>query len=149
MIKEIDFLKYCVKDVFESIVYSIDDNFFIQCSCQSSSFFHHVRIIKEFTMFYALKTNILNWTKTISGNVDFVELDVILCVIHNFYDITLYELMSVIITQLKMNAFINKSNKRTLVKSISPVDIFTKRSFSVWIISIYQFHAKRVNSKIN
>ena len=43
----------------------------------------------------------------------------------------------------------NKSNKRALVKDTSQVDIFMKTNFFIWIINIYQFHAKRVNSKIN
>ena len=60
MIEKINFLKHCVKDAVENVIYSIDDNLFAQCSCQSNSFFHYVRSIKEFTMFYALKANISN-----------------------------------------------------------------------------------------
>ena len=60
MIEKIDFLKHCVKNIIENIVYSIDNNFFAQCSYQSSSFFHHIRSIKKFTIFYVLKTNISN-----------------------------------------------------------------------------------------
>ena len=149
MIKKIDFLKHCIKDAVENFVCSIDDDFFAQCSYQSNLFFYHVRSIKESTIFYIFKTNILNWTKTIFENVDLVELDVILCVIHNFYNITLYELTSVIVTRLKMNAFMNMSNKRALVKNILQVNIFMKTSFFVWIINIFQFYAKRVNSKID
>ena len=136
-----------MKDVVENVVCSIDDDFFVQCSCQSSSFFYQVRSIKEFTMFYAFKANISNGTKTIFKNVDLVEFDVILCVIHNFYDAILYELTPVIVIWLKMNAFMNKLDKRTSVKNISQIDIFTKASFSVWIINVYQFYVKRVNSK--
>ena len=149
MIEKIAFLKHCVKDAVENIICSIDDDFFTQCSCQLNSFFHHVRLIKEFTMFYILKTNISNWAKVIFKNVDLVELDMILYVIYNFYDATLYELTSAIITWLKMNIFMNKSNKWILVKDISQVNIFTKTSFFIWIINIYQFYAKRVNSKID
>ena len=131
MIEKIDFLKHCMKNAVEDVVCSIDNDFFAQCLYQLSSFFYHVRSIKKFTMFYALKTNIPNWTKTILENVDFVELNVILCVIHNFYDATSYELTSVIVIRLKMSAFMNKSNERTSVKDISQVDIFTKTNFSV------------------
>ena len=137
MIEKIDFLKYCVKSVVESVVCSIDDDFFVQYSYQLSSFFYHVRSIKEFTMFYVFKANISNWTRTIFENVNFVELNVILYIIHNFYNATLYELTSVIVTRLKMSAFINKSNKRISVKNISQVNIFTKTSFFIWIINIY------------
>ena len=100
-------------------------------------------------MFYVFRTNILNWTKAIFENIDLVELNMILCVIHNFYDAKLYKLTSAIVTQLKMNVFINKSNKQTSIKNISQVDIFIKAMSSVWIINIYQFYAKRVNSKID
>ena len=126
MTEKIDFLKDCVKDVVESAVCSIDDNFFTQCSCQSSSFFYHVRWIKEFTMFYVFKANIPNWTKIIFENIDLVEFDVILCVIHNSYDAISYELTFVIVTWLKINIFMNKSNKLTSIKDISQIDIFTK-----------------------
>ena len=127
--EKIDFLKHCVKGAVESAVYSIDNNFFAQCSCQSSSFFHHVRSIKESTMFYALKANIPNWAKKISENLNLVKFN--LYVIYNFYDTTSYELTSAIITRLNMNAFMNRLNKRALIKSISQVNIFTKVSFSV------------------
>ena len=153
MIEEINFSKHCMKDVVESAVYLIDNNFFAQYSCQSNSFFHYIRSIKEFTMFYAFKTNISNWTKIFFENVDLVELDVILCIIHNFYDVISYKLTSAIVIQLKMNlkmnVFMNKSNKRTLIKDTSQVNIFMKTSFFVWIINIYQFYAKRMNSKID
>ena len=131
MIERINFLKYCVKDAVKSAVYSINDDFFIQYSCQLNSFFYHIRSIKEFTMFYAFKTNISNWTRIIFENIDLVELDVTLDVIHNFYNITLYELTFVIVTRLKMNVFMNKLNKRASVKNISQVDIFTKINFFI------------------
>ena len=54
--------------------------------------------------------------KIIFENVDLVELDVILYVIHNFYNATLYELTSAIVIRLKINAFMNKLNKRALIK---------------------------------
>ena len=149
MIERINFLKYCVKNAVEDVVYSIDDDFFVQYSYQSNSFFHHVRSIEEFTMFYVLKTNIPNWTKVIFENVNLVKLNVILYVIHNFYDATSYEWTFVIVIQMKMNAFMNKSNKRTLIKSTSQVNIFTKASFFVRIIKIYKFYAKRMSSKID
>ena len=57
--------------------------------------------------------------RIIFKNVDLVEFDVILDIIHNFYDATSYELTFVIVIRLKINAFMNKSNKRTLVKNIS------------------------------
>ena len=137
MIEKIDFLKYCVKDVVENVIYSIDDDFFVQCLCQSSLFFHYVRLIKEFMMFYIFKANISNWTKSFFNNVDLVELDVILYVIYNFYNAISYELTSAIVIRLKMNAFMNKLNKRALIKDILQVDIFTKTSFFIWIINIY------------
>ena len=98
MIEKINFLKYYVKDAVKSVVCSIDDDFFTQCSCQLNSFFHHIRSIEESTMFYVFKANISNWAKAIFENVDFVKLDVILYVIHNFYDATSYELTSAIVT---------------------------------------------------
>ena len=149
MIEKINFLKHCVKGAVKSVVCSIDDNFFAQYSCQSSSFSHYVRSIERSTMFYAFKTNILNWTKTIFENVNLVELDVIVCVIHNFYDATSYELTFAIVIRLKINAFINKSNKWSSIKNTSQVNIFIKAIFSVWIINIYQCYTKRVSSKID
>ena len=131
MIKKVDFLKHYVKGAVERIVCSIDDDFFVQCSCRSNLFFHHIRLIKELTIFYVFKMNISNWAKAIFANVDFVELNVILCVIYNFYDAILYELTSAIVIQLKMNAFINKLNKRTSVKDTLQVDIFIKTSFFI------------------
>ena len=100
-----------MKNAIEDVVYSIDDNFFAQCSCQLNSFFHHVRSIEKSTMFYAFKVNISNKTKVIFKNVDLVELDVTLYIIYNFYNATLYELISAIVTRLKMNVFINKLNQ--------------------------------------
>ena len=57
--------------------------------------------------------------------------------------------IDVCVTRLKMNVFINKLNKRTSVKNILQVNIFMKINFSVWIISIYYFYAKRMNLKID
>ena len=106
----------CINDTLTNVTSSSDSNWLSQNSYQFSSFFHDVRLIEEFTIFYVLETNISNWTRIIFENVDLVELDVILCVIHNFYDTILYELTSAIITWLKMNAFINKLNKWTSIK---------------------------------
>ena len=66
--------------------------------------------------------------KTIFENIDLVEFDMILYIVHNFYDAISYELTFAIITRLKMNAFINKLNKQTLIKNILQVDILTKTS---------------------
>ena len=33
MTEKIDFLKHYVKDAIKNVVYSIDDDFFVQCSC--------------------------------------------------------------------------------------------------------------------
>ena len=63
--------------------------------------------------------------------IDFAELDLILYIIHNFYNATSYKLTPAIVTQLKMNAFMNKLNKRASVKNISQVDIFIVTSFFV------------------
>ena len=131
MIEKINFLKHCVKDAVKNVIYSIDDNFFAKCLWQSNSFFHHIRSLKKSTMFYVLKTNISNWMKRIFENVDLVELDVISYIIHNFYDAISYKLTSVIVTRLKINVFMNKSNKRALIKDTLQVNIFTKMSFFV------------------
>ena len=71
------------------------------------------------------------WMKAIFENAHLVELDVILYVIRNFYDAILYELMSIIVTQLKINAFINKSDKRASVKNTLQINIFIKIIFFV------------------
>ena len=104
---------------------------------------------KRITIFYIYKVNISNWTRAIFKNFNRVELDVILCVIYKFYNTTLWELTSAIVTRLKISVFINKLNKRASVKDKLQVGIFIKTNFFVYIINIYQFYEKRMNSKIN
>ena len=131
MTEEVEFLKYYIKNETVDVVCPTDYDFFIQCSRQLNLFFYDVRSIEEFTMFYVLKTNIFNEIKNISDEIDFVELDLTLTIIHNFYNDTSYHLTSVIVVSLKINTFIQKSNNRALIMNASQVDIFTKMNFFI------------------
>ena len=149
IIERIESLKHCMKSEAVGVICSINHDFFIQCLYQLNSFFYDVRSIEKFTMFYASKINIFNWIKNIFNEIDFVELDLTLTIIHNSYNNTSYHLTFVIVVSLKINAFIQKLNNWASITSASQIDIFMKTNFSVWIISIYQFYAKQVNSKID